>query len=1060
MHGKKYIVTIFVLIIFIVSLFFYLLTIESCEVKAQSPDAIAIRVIPNPEHYSAIRWYQEQGFTGSPQSITIDDYEAIRDGRSVYVNAANIEGTDLHTNIYLISYNQDAEQQTLDIFGQILSHWRFNTNISGTDFCSESGGISCLLDSDCPLGEHCQSLKARIIRDTRRLADLTDIRIELESYFLDNEHFPVVPSGSYLAHNSLSVWPSWQKILGTVLSYSLPIDPINKLGICLGYNPITCWNEQTAQFADSIPANGIIDLPTDSLAYVYAASPDGLSYDLYAIGESPYFVSGSAGSDLVTPTVVMPNRSPRFINSSLRGDANEEYSGFVEVIDPDGDPLTWTYNSSGANWASWAGSVAPIMQDMPDVYQKGFFSSRAGAVGTYNFNLTVDDGLGGVASQVFSIVLIDNSPPVITRITGSGTTHYDTGAGLTAHFTIPITIGHPVDLTVEAMEPGSDYPLYFNFNNIPAGFNSSGVLDANQHDFHVSGDVTGNIGDYEASLTATDIYGGESTPVYFRVTVANNPPNITSGPPGGATGCFPYSYRLQATDPDGHTLEYLASGLPAGLSIDPVTGLISGQPLVPAGSFPVTITVRDQYYIFTNPVTNAQTIQNFTFNVVDEAYTITAPPDDDFYVAPPEISTTDLYLIPYQYFNTLAKSTPNNVTYSLATTPSSLNYGATITVHPALGQIYAQATDNSVPGGGYAFNSTITAVTEYCEAVATDFFQLTLYPNGWCHDGTIQPAFEDCEYVGGTGTGPDDQWQCDECAWAGGWCGDGDCNLANEASYFCPEDCGPVQSNYTICTNSFNQPFCNSAASGDNAMITWMFTPTSIEYCDCNGTPPMDCPYGIPCLPSEQVSYYLQVDDDINFLSPEVDTGEIVGNSQYHYVTSFTLSADTFYYYRLRVLDSYGTWSEWAQCTGDCTGDCGSISPESDFLICTDTVNQPVCYTSASNVYPTVYWIFTSIANEYCDCDGTPSMDCPYGSACVASTQLNYYVQIDNNSDFSSPEIDTGTVLSSNQSHAVATSGLSPNVSYYFRVMVQDSYGTWSDWAYSTGPFMTNSLCP
>ncbi|MBI4812446.1 hypothetical protein HY798_03350, partial [Candidatus Falkowbacteria bacterium] len=48
-------------------------------------DAIAIRVIPNYSHYSPSRWYSQQGFTGSPQSLTVDGYEAVRDGRTVYV---------------------------------------------------------------------------------------------------------------------------------------------------------------------------------------------------------------------------------------------------------------------------------------------------------------------------------------------------------------------------------------------------------------------------------------------------------------------------------------------------------------------------------------------------------------------------------------------------------------------------------------------------------------------------------------------------------------------------------------------------------------------------------------------------------------------------------------------------------------------------------------------------------------------------------------------------------------------------------------------------------------
>src|SRR5512136_739858 len=100
--------------------------------QTASSDAIAVRVVPNPNHYSIARWYEAQGFSGSPQSLIVDGYEAIRDGRTVYVAAANIE-TDtrlIHTNIYLISYNQDPAPNTVDILGQMIAHWKFNDNLS------------------------------------------------------------------------------------------------------------------------------------------------------------------------------------------------------------------------------------------------------------------------------------------------------------------------------------------------------------------------------------------------------------------------------------------------------------------------------------------------------------------------------------------------------------------------------------------------------------------------------------------------------------------------------------------------------------------------------------------------------------------------------------------------------------------------------------------------------------------------------------------------------------------------------------------------------------------
>ncbi len=176
---------------------------------AKSPDAIAIRVIPNTEHYSPMRWYKEQGFLGSPQTMAIDGYEAIRDGRTVYVNAANI-GSDstLYTNVYLLSYNQDAEDVTVKIVNEMLSHWRFNANITDSGQCADYGGNlgnGCLVDADCPVMQYCQSPKAKITRDTRRLSDLAEIKIALNNHKQTKGYYPKLEQGSYLPGKSLSV---------------------------------------------------------------------------------------------------------------------------------------------------------------------------------------------------------------------------------------------------------------------------------------------------------------------------------------------------------------------------------------------------------------------------------------------------------------------------------------------------------------------------------------------------------------------------------------------------------------------------------------------------------------------------------------------------------------------------------------------------------------------------------------------------------------------------------------------------------------------------------------
>jgi hypothetical protein len=61
-------------------------------------------------------------------------------------------------------------------------------------------------------------------------------------------------------------------------------------------------------------------------------------------------------------------------------------------------------------------------------------------------------------------------------------------------------------------------------------------------------------------------------------------------------------------------------------------------------------------------------------------------------------------------------------------------------------------------------------------------------------------------------------------------------------------------------------------------------------------------------------------------------------------------------------------------------------------------------------------------------------------------SQSAYRVQVDNNSNFSSPEVDSGKINSSSKSYAVQT-GLNYNTTYYWRVKVWDSRNSESSWS-------------
>lgn len=112
-----------------------------------SIDAIGIQVRENPRHLSAQDWYATQPFRqGSPQSIEIDGYAAVREGRTVYVAAGNAvtvgSARQLYTNIYVFSHTQGAKATTARVFNELIKNAQFNINHVSTGSCFAKGSGS------------------------------------------------------------------------------------------------------------------------------------------------------------------------------------------------------------------------------------------------------------------------------------------------------------------------------------------------------------------------------------------------------------------------------------------------------------------------------------------------------------------------------------------------------------------------------------------------------------------------------------------------------------------------------------------------------------------------------------------------------------------------------------------------------------------------------------------------------------------------------------------------------------------------------------------------------
>jgi hypothetical protein len=125
----------------------------------------------------------------------------------------------------------------------------------------------------------------------------------------------------------------------------------------------------------------------------------------------------------------------------------------------------------------------------------------------------------------------------------------------------------------------------YSASGLPAG------LTINKNNGAISGNLTGAAKAYSVTVTASDGQGGSASATFtWNVTTLSvtNP-----GKQNNAVG-DKVSLALQSSGlPAGATPTYSAMGLPAGLSINASTGVISGTVSKKAGSYTVTVTLSD-----------------------------------------------------------------------------------------------------------------------------------------------------------------------------------------------------------------------------------------------------------------------------------------------------------------------------------------------------------------------------------------------------------------------------------------------------------------------------------
>jgi len=271
------------------------------------------------------------------------------------------------------------------------------------------------------------------------------------------------------------------------------------------------------------------------------------------------------------------------------------------------------------------------------------------------------------------------------------------------------TVGTAFSYTITATNGATSYTA----SPLPAG------LTFNTATGVISGTPTA-VGSTTTTITATNAGGTGSGTVTITINPAK--PVVTTNTASGTTGVA-FSYTITATNTP---TSYAASPLPAGLTFNTATGVISGTPTA-VGSTTTTITATNAGGTGTGTVTISITAAlppapvvttNTTSGTVGTAfsYTITATNTPTSYTATP--------LPAGLTFNTgtgVISGTPTAVG-STTTTITATNAGGTgtgivtITINPAKPVV----TTNTASGTtGVAFSYTITATNTATSYTAT-----------------------------------------------------------------------------------------------------------------------------------------------------------------------------------------------------------------------------------------------------------------------------------------------------------------------------------------------------
>jgi len=386
-----------------------------------------------------------------------------------------------------------------------------------------------------------------------------------------------------------------------------------------------------------------VDIDGDQLHYRAPIIPGWLNFDTTTHVLSGIPTNANVGDNTVTLrindgtvnvdqtftiTVINTNDPPVFTSTpilTVPEDAVYTYTALATDVDV-GDVLTYSAVAPLPAWLTFTPTTR-ILTGTP----------LNADVGDHVVTLRVNDGTVNV-DQTFTITVINtNDAPTFTST--------------------PVTSilqGGTYTYTATATDLDNDV-LHYRATILPAWL----TFDTTTH--VLSGiPANENVGNNPVTLTVFD--GTATVPQSFNIVVinVNDAPVFTSIPDTAASQGLLYSYTVTAVDPDNDGLIYGSPVLPAWLSFNATTHILTGTPgNAQVGDHPVTLSVFDGLVTVT---------QSFTITVanVNDAPAFTSTP-----------VTTGMQGALYSYTATATDLDNDPLTFSAMTLPTWLTFNTT-----------------------------------------------------------------------------------------------------------------------------------------------------------------------------------------------------------------------------------------------------------------------------------------------------------------------------------------------------------------------------------------------